>query len=117
MGRMESIENTIVDKRTKEYKNSLVPGTKEYEESLVRARKILEQSIIRNESVRIGDNAVVENKTPNNFTTIYIKVEDKQRLDVCRLSPKESYGDIIRRLIKDCPYEVFNGQKISKEMM
>jgi len=56
MGRMESIENTIVDKRTKEYKNSLVPGTKEYEESLVRARKILEQSIIRNESVRIGDN-------------------------------------------------------------
>ena len=55
------------------------------------------------------------NKKVAKFTTIYILRSDKLRLDDLKLH-RDTYGDVIRRLINRCDFNIINGQIVTKDM-
>ena len=50
------------------------------------------------------------------FTTIYIKRVQKLKLDELKVYHKETYGDIIQRLIDRRDFDVVNGQIVTEDM-
>ena len=51
-----------------------------------------------------------------NFSSIYIKKVTKVKLDRLKVISKESYEDVIVRLLDRRDYDIINGQVVTREM-